>query len=355
MSIYISPLISKYAMKYLHAKGTAILSSLLYIAVLATFAFFRTTTAAVLCVFVISVAGGFGIISHGVYYSSLNIVGRFGSGKAMGVFSLVDNLGQSAGPLLFGLLMIYGYAGASFITAVIAFVLLILFAILNFSGFPRFPRAGRLYPAQSENTFRKGGDPVGQISEIPKTETGHIDCITMADLDELVKLHGKYLNYGEGIRPHFESMLKKESTIALKYVIDGEMAGLVVYVEGIYFSGGHEDLYARAREMTGDDLTYTGDALLVKNEYRRMGISKALYARLVEELRRKKVVYTVNELWVYPDGSVPAKGALKAFGESVYLGHFENFYRDFHHYGYVCPICGKDCICSAMVYLCKVE
>jgi len=188
-----------------------------------------------------------------------------------------------------------------------------------------------------------------------KADMRDIDHITTDDLDELVELHGKYLNYGEGIRPHFEQMLKKDSTIALKYVIDGKIAGLVIYVEGIYFSGGHEDLCGRVRELTKGELTYTGDALLVKKEYRHMGITKALYTRLCAELRQKGVKYTVNELWVHPDGRVPAHNVLDSFGEKQFLGHFGNFYKDFYHYGYVCPICGKDCVCSAMVYLCKVK
>jgi GNAT superfamily N-acetyltransferase len=186
-------------------------------------------------------------------------------------------------------------------------------------------------------------------------ECAEVQPITLNDLTQLVELHCKYLNYGEGIRPHFESALRDEATIALKYVMDGEILGIVIYTKGITFSGGHPELCRRVQQLTGGELTYTGDALLVREEHRGKGIPQKLYCTLVEELRQQKVCYTVNELWVYPDGRIPARGVIRTLGDALYIGHYDNFYKDFYHYGYVCPICGRDCICSADIYLCKIK
>jgi len=72
-------------------------------------------------------------------------------------------------------------------------------------------------------------------------------------------------------------------------------------------------------------------------------------------LKQKNVRYAVYELWVLPDGKVPAEKILKATCDTIYLGQYENFYREFCLEGYLCPICGRDCICSAKIYLGKVE
>jgi hypothetical protein len=89
-----------------------------------------------------------------------------------------------------------------------------------------------------------------------------------ADLDELVRLHSEYLNYGDGIRPHFEETLADPSVIGLKAVAGGEIAGILIYTQGISLSGGHEDLCSDIRRRTHGELVYTGDAVVVRSEYR---------------------------------------------------------------------------------------
>jgi len=178
--------------------------------------------------------------------------------------------------------------------------------------------------------------------------------ITIDDIDELVRLHEEYLNYGEGIRPHFIRVLHDPDTVALKYAVDGKMAGILIYTKGIALSGSHDDIAARLEEMCRDKVVYTGDAVLVRKEYRGMGIADILCHAMIGELRRRGAKLVVHEFWVYPDGKVPAYRMCRIYTNSVFLGRFENFYRDFHHYGYYCPICKKECICSADIYLAEV-
>lgn len=190
-------------------------------------------------------------------------------------------------------------------------------------------------------------------ANIPENEA--IQPMTLDDLDDLVELHGEYLNYGEGVRPHCEAVLKQEGSIALKYVIDGSIAGLIMFTEGIDLSGGHPELVQKAAAMAKGRPVYTGDAVLVRIRYRRRHIARALMDRARAEMRRRGAAFVLLELWVLPDGKVPAAPLVETFSWAYYLGKHKNFYEDFYHYGYACPICGESCVCSAQLYLCSLE
>ncbi|MDR1376553.1 MAG: hypothetical protein LBJ22_03500 [Synergistaceae bacterium] len=184
---------------------------------------------------------------------------------------------------------------------------------------------------------------------------GHVDWLLPDDISTLVELHSVYLNFGDGITPHFVPILRDAKNVCLKYADEnGEMGGLLIYVEGISLSGGHLDICRRIEEMTGGAETYTCDAVLLKRKYRGGGVSALLYRRAKEELIRKGARYVLHELWVLPDGVIPARRLPETFGETTDLGLFENFYKDFDHYGYYCPICKGKCACSARLYLSKV-
>jgi len=188
---------------------------------------------------------------------------------------------------------------------------------------------------------------------LDKDNTG-VSYITERDIDELVRLHEEYLNYGEGIRPHFTEALRNSDTAALKYTADGKTVGILIYTKGIALSGNHDDVEARLREMSAGKNVYTGDAVLVRKEYRSMDIADKLCLAMLQELRRRGAELVVHEFWVYPNGKVPALKMCRVYTKSVFLGRFENFYRDFHHFGYFCSICGKECICAADIYLAEI-
>jgi hypothetical protein len=185
--------------------------------------------------------------------------------------------------------------------------------------------------------------------------SGRVERLLPDDISALVELHAVYLDYGDGVAPHFAAVLRNAENVCLKYVSEnGEMGGLIVYVKGIELSGGHRDLRERIEEMTGGAPTYACDAVLLRKRHRGGGVSPLLYARAKEELLRKGAKYVLHELWVWPDGTVPARRLPSVFGETTELGLFENFYKDFDHYGYHCPICKGKCVCSARLCLSKV-
>ena len=136
----------------------------------------------------------------------------------------------------------------------------------------------------------------------------------MKTLDELVRLHAEYLNYGEGIHAHFEQVLSDPDTVAVKCVHGGKMIGLDIYTRGIALSGGHPELCEKVRDMAGDTVVYTGDALLVTPEFRKHGVDGAMLAACRERLKTLGAGYVLYELWVHPDGRVPRtpyRGALR--------------------------------------------
>jgi len=175
-----------------------------------------------------------------------------------------------------------------------------------------------------------------------------------ADLEELIRLHAQYLNYGDGIYAHFQAALADQRTVAVKCVHAGRMVGLDIYTRGIALSGGHPDLCAQVRALAGDAVVYTGDALLVVPEYRGRGIDRAMLEASRERLRQQGATYVLYELWVHPDGRVPARHTVERYAQVIDLGLHRDFYVDFDHYGYFCPICGEKCRCSAHLYLCRV-
>jgi ribosomal protein S18 acetylase RimI-like enzyme len=181
-----------------------------------------------------------------------------------------------------------------------------------------------------------------------------VSHITNDDFEELIRLHEEYLNYGDGIRPHFEEILSNPDNIALKYVVDGIFAGLIIYTKGIELSGSHADIIEKLNQLSNGEKTYTGDAVLIKSEYRSLRIADKLYRAAIDELKKKGVKYIVHELWVLPDGRVPAKRMCENYTNNIFVGRFDNFYRNFHHFGYICPICNNDCMCSADIYLTQI-
>ena len=73
-----------------------------------------------------------------------------------------------------------------------------------------------------------------------------------------------------------------------------------------------------------------------------------------EHLREKGAAYVLYELWVHPDGRIPAHHTVERYEHVLDLGLHRQFYADFNHFGYYCPICGEKCRCSARLYLCRV-
>jgi len=130
-AILIAPPLLAALTKRLSAKSVNILTAALFAAGLLLFAFMPTLMSSIITVSVITVAGAIGLITQSVYFSSLRVFKLYGAGKSMSIYSLFDNLSQTAGPLLFGAALILGYRTAALVIGLASAVLLVLFALIS--------------------------------------------------------------------------------------------------------------------------------------------------------------------------------------------------------------------------------
>ena len=134
LAIFIAAPLSEYVLTRFKAKGATLISGALYSASMLLFAAFPTIESAIVTVVILNLAGCFGLVAQGVYFSSLRATEAYGVGKSMGFFSLFDNLSQTAGPLLFGAALVLGYSMAGWIMGLASLGLLLLFAIFGESS-----------------------------------------------------------------------------------------------------------------------------------------------------------------------------------------------------------------------------
>jgi len=129
--IYAGPRLTKLMLKKLGGKwAVATASALLCVATL-LFALIPTLTTAIVGLVLLAVAVSFGYAMQGTYYSSLPRVAEYGESRAMGIYSLFDNIGQTLGPVLYGLAVMGGSgAGLLIIGGLMAF-LIVAFIVTN--------------------------------------------------------------------------------------------------------------------------------------------------------------------------------------------------------------------------------
>ena len=131
VSIFIAPNVTSALIKHLKAKWTNVLAGVLCAAGLLLFAAGPSLSNSIITVCALSFAGCFGYTAQSVYFSSVRAVKAFGTGKSMGIFTLFDNLSQTAGPLLFGAALILGYGAATLLIGAASIAGAILFALLS--------------------------------------------------------------------------------------------------------------------------------------------------------------------------------------------------------------------------------
>lgn len=189
------------------------------------------------------------------------------------------------------------------------------------------------------------------MNNFKRTYTFSVDVMTICDLDKLVEMYAEYLNYGDGVRPHCISVLEDGDTVAVKCLDGTEIVGILIYTKGIALSGGHHELVKEIEQKKHGKTIYTCDAVMVKKDLRGMDLQGVMSKFSLPLLIEKGAQCTLHELWVYPNGMVPGHKLPHYSDQVEFIGRFNMFYKDFHHFGYFCPVCGKDCICGADIYV----
>lgn len=102
------PGLTRFMMRTFGGFMTNAAANLLYAAVFLWFALSPSMAMAVVAVVLLSLFDSFGFSGQSIYYSGLSAVERLGTGKAMGIFSMVENIAQTAAPFLFGFALTLG-------------------------------------------------------------------------------------------------------------------------------------------------------------------------------------------------------------------------------------------------------
>lgn len=150
--IYIGPMLTKFVSKYFGSKISSILYVLIILGGLGYFALEGTISSAIVAVIALAIAESFGLIVAINYFVGLRASKELGKGMALGFFGLVENIGQMLGPLIFGMLLIFGNTKGVGILTISSAGLLLAFVILSKKNIINSP-LGRLGANQNNRPF----------------------------------------------------------------------------------------------------------------------------------------------------------------------------------------------------------
>ena len=129
--IYAGPQLTGKLIARLGGKWTVALASGLIIAAPLLYVAIPTLATTIVGVLLLSVAISFGYAAQSTYYSELPSVEHYGGGRAMGIYSLFENIGQTLGPMIYGLAMMLGYRSGLGLIGGAMLALLLLFLACN--------------------------------------------------------------------------------------------------------------------------------------------------------------------------------------------------------------------------------
>ena len=179
--------------------------------------------------------------------------------------------------------------------------------------------------------------------------------ITKDDIGRIIDLTMQHLTYGNYIAEEISRSAEKGNYYGVIALEDGEVVGFNAVKRGIEFTLPHLELEAEIAKLVPDELVFNGDTLYVDSRYRRRGIGREMTLIARDQILALGGRYFLGELWVYPDGSIPASSSNQCYGETVLERLVPLFYRDLPRYGMCCPICGEDCRCGAVVRLTRLK
>jgi GNAT superfamily N-acetyltransferase len=177
----------------------------------------------------------------------------------------------------------------------------------------------------------------------------------MKDLPELTELYETYLNGGDYVRETLKESILRPGFAGVKAEADGEIIGFFSGNDTLEFTYPHPELEHKLEAYTVGHKYFSPDALLVKPEWRHEGIAAVLVEQVREQLLAQGYEYFVVEMWVYPDGSIPEQNSLELMGRVVWREMVPGFYKDLDKYGIDCPVCGKHCVCGALIEVMRIH
>ena len=174
--------------------------------------------------------------------------------------------------------------------------------------------------------------------------------IIKEDYPQLVALTDKYVNSEQAYRDYMKSVcdtIGENSTGICALDDKGTMVGVILCEREMHLTGGREDFFARIKEDIGSDDIWSGSIIVVEDEYRNKKIGAALLIHMLSHFEDIGAKHLLLEIWVRPDGYMPSNANLATAGNYTEYGIVKNFYAGIK--GYICPVCGTECKCSAKI------
>lgn len=131
MVIYIGPFLSAKLLKKLGAKKSVLLASIAVGLDMLIFIIHPSLAAVILGVVILSVVVSFAYTCQYTFTEQLPQSAAYGQGRAMGVHSVFESLGQTLGPIAYGALLAFGYRKGIGIFCVAMFILIAIFLLLQ--------------------------------------------------------------------------------------------------------------------------------------------------------------------------------------------------------------------------------
>lgn len=179
--------------------------------------------------------------------------------------------------------------------------------------------------------------------------------ISENDITQVIELYETYLNSGTFISNSIRENFHAEDFLGFQACEDGKMVGFFTGQGGIGFTYPQPELEKEIFKFVGTKKVYTPDGLFVLEEYRGRGIAGKLIELMKKRLIEEKVELALVELWIYPDGTIPAQDPLRGIGKPVFQKKVPMFYKGLKKYAIKCPLCGDDCTCGALIQLLEIK
>ncbi len=129
--LYLGPLISGWILKKLGAYWSILIASTGMVAAMVLYVVHPSFVSVIIGVIVLSLVISFAYTCQYTYFELLPECTLYGSGNAMGVYSVFESAGQTLGPIAYGLFLGFGYRQGIFIAMVILIGLTLIFFVLS--------------------------------------------------------------------------------------------------------------------------------------------------------------------------------------------------------------------------------
>lgn len=127
--IYIGPALGEFLIRKLGSRKAVILASALMFADVLIFIICPSFISVIVGVVILSIDISFAYACQYAYFASVPECDSYGEGNAMGIYSMIENIGQTVGPLVFGAAMALGYRTGITVIGLGFGAMLILFVV----------------------------------------------------------------------------------------------------------------------------------------------------------------------------------------------------------------------------------